>query len=50
MPVSTFTTQGCKIEYGQDSVVLSNPKGVPILAGELIGGLYYFKTQTIRRA
>jgi hypothetical protein len=48
MPVSTFTTQGCKIEYGKHSVVLSNPKGVPILAGELIGGLYYFKTQTIR--
>ena len=48
MPVSTFTAKGCKIAYGKDTVVLTDPKDKPILAGKLIGGLYYFRTQTIR--
>jgi hypothetical protein len=49
MPTSPFVSKGCTQIFGDyDQCKLTDAKGKPIFNGKSIGGLYYYRTRTVK--
>ena len=50
MPASAFVRKGCSLTYEDNKVTLYNQSKEPMFEGKEIGGLYYFRANTVRNS